>query len=220
MAMVEEMVRSLATSVLGTDRCRRIEGDELDLAPPWRRITVVEALRQHAGHRLLEVDWRRRASLRAAAEKHGHRGRPRTPAAAKLLDELLSHLRRAQPDRSPPSWSTTRSSISPLAKNKPERPRGFVERFEAFVAGLELGNAFTELNDPLEQRERFEEQVAAPRRRRRGGGDADEDFLRALEYGMPPTGGLGMGIDRLVMLLTGQRAIREVILFPQLRLRD
>jgi len=107
-------------------------------------------------------------------------------------------------------------SLSPLAKSKPDNPR-VVERFEGFAGGFEIANAFTELNDPIEQRQRFEEQISE----REGYGDeewtVDEDFLEAMEYGMPPTGGLGIGIDRLVMVLTNQQSIREVILFPQLK---
>ncbi len=106
--------------------------------------------------------------------------------------------------------------MSPLAKTKPGEER-VVERFEAFIGGLELANAFTELNDPQQQRERFEEQVAERQEESEEKWTIDEDFLLALEYGMPPTGGLGVGIDRLIMLLTNQQSIREVILFPQLR---
>ena len=142
---------------------------------------------------------------------------PPGAAWAKLLDELLSTC--VEPHLIEPTFLMDYpAALSPLAKKKPEDPR-FVERFEPFVAGIELGNAYTELNDPLEQRERFRQQA-----RRRAAGDeeaeaGDEDFLRALEHGMPPTGGLGLGVDRLLMVLTGQRAIRQVILFPQLRTR-
>ncbi len=213
-AMVEELVSQLAQELLGTTRVPN-EGGELELSPPWRRLTVVEGLRQYAGLEL-EEHWEE-ASLRAAVEKMGIEAPP-DAGWAKLLDEVLST--RVEPRLIEPTFLMDYpAALSPLAKKKPEDPR-FVERFEPFVAGLELGNAYTELNDPLEQRERFREQA-----RRRAAGDeeaeiADEDFLRALEHGMPPTGGLGIGIDRLVMVLTGQRAIRQVILFPQLRLRD
>jgi lysyl-tRNA synthetase class 2 len=213
-ATVEELVSQVAQELLGTTRVPN-EGGELDLSPPWRRLTVVEGLRQYAGLDL-ESHWKETA-LRAAVEKMGIEVTP-DAGWAKLVDEVLSTC--VEPRLIEPTFLMDYpAALSPLAKKKPEDPR-FVERFEPFVAGIELGNAYTELNDPLEQRERFREQA-----RRRAAGDeeaekGDEDFLRALEHGMPPTGGLGLGIDRLVMVLTGQRAIRQVILFPQLRLRD
>jgi lysyl-tRNA synthetase class 2 len=213
-ATVEELVSQVAQELLGTTRVPN-EGGELDLSPPWRRLTVVEGLRQYAGLDL-EAHWKETA-LRAAVEKMGIEVTP-DAGWAKLVDEVLSTC--VEPRLIEPTFLMDYpAALSPLAKKKPEDPR-FVERFEPFVAGIELGNAYTELNDPLEQRERFREQA-----RRRAAGDeeaekGDEDFLRALEHGMPPTGGLGLGIDRVVMVLTGQRAIRQVILFPQLRLRD
>ena len=134
---------------------------------------------------------------------------------AKLVDELLDTF--VEPNLIQPTFLLDYPvSMSPLAKTKPGYER-VVERFEAFAGGMEIANAFTELNDPLEQRKRFTEQQKE--RQAEGGIEEtiDEDFLLALEYGMPPTGGLGLGIDRLVMLLTGQQSIREVILFPQLK---
>lgn len=212
-AMVEEMVSQVAQEVLGTTRVPN-DGGELDLSPPWRRLTVLDGLRQYAGLDL-EAHWEE-VALRAAVEKMGVEAAPGA-GWAKLLDEVLSTC--VEPRLIEPTFLMDYpAALSPLAKKKPEDPR-FVERFEPFVAGIELGNAYTELNDPLEQRERFRQQA-----RRRAAGDeeaeaGDEDFLRALEHGMPPTGGLGLGIDRLLMVLTGQRAIRQVILFPQLRTR-
>jgi lysyl-tRNA synthetase class 2 len=215
-AMVEEMVSQVAQELLGTTRIPNPPeaGGEIDLSPPWRRLTVVEGLRQYAGLDL-EAHWEE-AALRAAVEKMGIEVPPGV-GWAKLVDEVLATC--VEPRLIEPAFLMDYpAALSPLAKKKPEDPR-FVERFEPFVAGIELGNAYTELNDPLEQQERFREQA-----RRRAAGDeeaerGDEDFLRALEHGMPPTGGLGLGIDRLVMVLTGQRAIRQVILFPQLRTR-
>jgi lysyl-tRNA synthetase class 2 len=216
-AMVEELVSQVAQEVLGTTRVPNPpEADgELDLSPPWHRLTVGEGLLQYAGLDL-EKHWEE-AALRAAVEKMGIEAPPGADWA-QLVDEVLAT--RVEPQLIEPTFLMDYpAALSPLAKKKPEDPR-FVERFEPFVAGIELGNAYSELNDPLEQRERFREQA-----RRRAAGDeqaerGDEDFLRALEHGMPPTGGLGLGIDRMVMVLTGQRSIRQVILFPQLRLRD
>jgi lysyl-tRNA synthetase class 2 len=221
-AMVEELVAYVAKDVLGTTRVTCAapaggQGDvEIDLAPPWRRITVHEALRQHVGLDLEEYR-RDEAGLRAVVSAMGIEA-PEEAGWAKLVDELLSE--RVEPKLIEPTFLMDYPApLSPLAKRKPDN-RDLVERFEPFAGGLELGNAYTELNDPLDQRTRFQEQA-----RRRAAGEEevemlDEDFLLALEHGMPPCGGLGIGIDRLVMLLTGQRSIREVILFPQLRSKD
>jgi lysyl-tRNA synthetase class 2 len=215
MRLTEDMVATAARSAVGRTRVKW--GDrEIDLSPPWRRMPLREAIAEFSG-----VDYAAypdTGDLRGAAAAAGahveadwNRG--------KILDELLTAF--VEPKLLEPTFLTDYPTAFPgstLAKGKPGNPDE-VERFEAFVGGIEIANAFSELNDPRVQRERFLEQVRA---REEGDVEAqpfDEDFLIALEHGMPPTGGLGIGIDRVVMLLTDQHSIRDVILFPQLRAR-
>ncbi|MFC2014935.1 lysine--tRNA ligase [Chloroflexota bacterium] len=211
MKMVEEMVSKISRQVLDTDEVKY--GDNIiNFKPPWRRITLREAIIEYSGIDFVkyptEADLREKMrSMKFDAESYKN--------WAKLVDELLSTA--VVPNLIQPTFIMDYPvSMSPLAKKKPGEDR-VVERFQPFAGGMEFGNAYSELNDPILQRQRFEEQM-----KERQGDDKekwtiDEDFLLALEYGMPPTGGLGIGIDRLVMLLTNQPSIREVILFPQLR---
>jgi len=212
MAMVEEMVSHVARRVLRKTRVS-FAGSSIDFAPPWRRITLQDAIKEGCG-----IDFMEHAdehSLRKAIRDQGL-AVDDGPSWAKLIDKLISTF--VEPGLIQPTFLMDYPiELSPLAKRKPGSER-LVERFEAFAGGMEIANAFTELNDPVEQRERFLEQERI--RALLGDEEAervDEDFLVALENGMPPTGGLGMGIDRLVMLLTDQHSIRDVILFPQLR---
>ncbi len=183
-------------------------GTRLDFTPPWQRLSLREAIEQGCGidfESYPEADYLRERMEQAGLEADPGKGRGR------LIDELIGAF--VEPELIQPTFLLDYPvEMSPLAKSKAGSER-LVERFEAFVGGMEVANAFTELNDPLEQRERFRQQQGL------GEEVPDEDFLLALEYGMPPTGGLGVGIDRLVMLLTNQQSIREVILFPQLRTR-
>jgi lysyl-tRNA synthetase class 2 len=211
MALTEELVAHLAQELRGTTTLT-YQGRELDLAPPWRRATMVELVEEHAGVR---VDVRQPVEeLRSVLDEHGVHWEP-SWGAGKLVLELYEKTTEAR------IWGPVfvcdyPKEVSPLARDHREVP-GMVERFEAIVAGRELCNAFSELTDPDEQRSTFEAQAVA-----KAAGDdeamgVDEDYLRALEYGLPPTGGLGIGIDRLVMLLTDVPTIRDVILFPTLR---
>jgi lysyl-tRNA synthetase class 2 len=211
MAMAEKMVYEISQQVLGTSQIAF--GDStINLEPPWRRVSLRQAVKDFSGIDFVKYptadglrDRMRSLKIEVDPEKNW----------AKLVDELISTF--VEPKLIQPTFVLDYPvSMSPLAKTKPSEER-VVERFEAFAGGMEVANAFTELNDPIEQRERFTEQL-----KERVGEDEerwtiDEDYLLALEYGMPPTGGLGVGIDRLVMLLTNQQSIREVILFPQLR---
>jgi lysyl-tRNA synthetase class 2 len=179
---------------------------------PWRRVKLVEAIEEKTGVNVL--DHRSSDELAHAAKARGIELDP-TETWPQLVDELLS--KHVEPEITHPTFILDYPvELSPFAKQHRTTP-GLVERFECFAGGMEFANAFTELNDPDEQRRRFEEQ-----RRLLAAGDEetqpyDEDFVRALEHGMPPTGGLGMGIDRLVMLLSGRSSIREVVLFPAMR---
>ena len=209
--LTEELVAGLAQDVRGTTRVPWSR-TEIDFKPPWRRLSLREAILEYSG---VDIEQHQRAeSLYQAALTAGLRAEPGWNTA-KLVDELLSQF--VEPRLVQPTFLLDYPvELSPLAKRKPDRP-DLVERFEAFAGGMEIANAFTELNDPIDQRARFEEQA---RQRALGDQEAqpfDAEFLEALEHGMPPTGGLGMGIDRLAMLLTDQHAIRDVILFPQLR---
>jgi lysyl-tRNA synthetase, class II len=211
-SMVEELVSWVANETVGTTIVP-FEDGTIDVSPPWRRLTVHDALKEYTNVDL-EHFRRDEAGLRALIRSMNIETEP-DASWAKLVDELLSSA--VEPKLIQPTFLMDYpAALSPLAKRKPNNP-DLVERFEPFAAGLEMGNAYTELNDPLDQRQRFLEQT-----RRKAAGERevemlDEDFLLALEHGMPPTGGLGIGIDRLIMLLSGKRSIREVILFPQLR---
>jgi lysyl-tRNA synthetase class 2 len=185
---------------------------EIDFTPPWRRVTLRDAILEKTGIDVLAN--RNRDGLVAAAAEQGITLNPNN-TWAQLVDELLSKY--VEPELIQPTFVLDYPvELSPFAKAHRSEP-GLVERFEAFTAGMEFANAFTELNDPDDQRARFEDQV---RHTAEGDEEAqpyDEDFVRALEQGMPPTGGIGVGIDRLVMIVSGRRSIREVVLWPAMR---
>ncbi len=209
MKLTEEMVSSIANKVLGTTKIKYKDID-IDFKTPWARITLHDALKKYAN---IDINTDEKG-LRAIAKQKELEGYMELPVG-KIINLLYDTFVEAKIIQ-PTFIIDYPVETSPLAKRKRDNPL-LVERFEVIVAGMELANAFSELNDPVDQRERFQEQVEA---RKAGDDEAesmDEDFLRALEYGMPPTGGLGIGIDRLVMLLTGQPSIRDVILFPHMR---
>lgn len=214
MELTEQMVVYVLDKVIGT---RKViyDGKELDFSPPWKRVNLRQSLIDRA-----EIDINEHPtaeSLEAAMQAMGMKFKPGEPRG-KLIGQLLEEY--VEPTLIQPTFMYDYPrDISPLAKNKPGDPNT-VERFEGFINGMELCNAFTELNDPMEQEKRFlemgREYTAEDEERH----PMDEDYLRAMSYGMPPQGGFGMGIDRLVMVLTGQKNIREVLLFPHLRERE
>ncbi len=211
MEVTEQMVAYVAQEVNGSTRIQYGE-HEIELGGRWQRLTMREAIKKWA--EIDYADYPEADGLREAIRAIGGNA-PEDASWGKLLDGLLGDY--VEPRLIQPTiiYDYPRD-ISPLAKRKPDDPT-HVERFEFFIAGMEMGNAFSELNDPLDQEERF---VEMNRTEDVEAGDAhplDEDYLRAMRYGMPPNGGFGMGIDRLTMLLTNQQTIREVILFPHLR---
>lgn len=214
MVLVEGIVSNAAIEANGSTTVT-FRGHEINLSPPWRRVSLKEELLVTSG---IDVDKCVEVADLVAAARERNVDVGERDSRGRIIDKLISAL--VEPSLIQPTLLIDYPiEISPLAKSKKDDP-SYVERFEAFAGGMEIANAFTELNDPQDQRGRFQEQEAL--RQLYGNEDfdrIDEDFLVAVEYGMPPTGGLGLGIDRLVMLLTGQRTIREVVLFPQLRLR-
>jgi lysyl-tRNA synthetase class 2 len=198
MELAESLIAEAAKKALGRTEIH-YQGHKIDLTPPWQRKTSFEVLSEYAGVQASSIDEVEREAKKVGllpGEKNGPH----------ILDEILDKV--AGPKLIQPTFVIDYPvSSSPLAKRKNEEPE-LCERFEIFIGGEEIGNAYSELNDPFEQKERFLSQNQR---------EIDEPYIHALEYGLPPTGGLGIGIDRLVMVLCNRSSIREVILFPQLR---
>ncbi len=210
MELAESLFAHLAQEVCGGPQVP-YQGQTLDLTPPWKRVGYVEAVSRAAG---LDVWNQTPDRLRQLCRERGV-DLGQAESKAELVELLFEHL--VEPTLIQPTFVIDFPvEISPLAKSKAGRPE-VADRFEPYIAGHEFANGFSELNDPVEQRLRFERQLSRRAQAEEAGQTLDEDFLRALEYGMPPAGGLGIGIDRLVMLLTDSPSIRDVILFPQLR---
>ncbi|AHL69987.1 MULTISPECIES: lysine--tRNA ligase [Bacillus] len=213
MNLTENLIAHIAQEVLGTTTIQYGE-DEIDLKPEWKRLHMVEAVKEATG-----VDFWQEMSVEEAKQHAADHGVEITKnmTVGHIINEFFEQ--KVEETLVQPTFIYGHPvEISPLAKKNPEDPR-FTDRFELFIVRREHANAFTELNDPIDQRERFEAQL---KEREEGNDEAhlmDDDFVEALEYGMPPTGGLGIGIDRLIMLLTNSPSIRDVLLFPQMRNR-
>ena len=213
MDLTEDLYVHLAKKVCGSEIIP-YQGVEINMASPWERLTMVESVQKYAG-----VDynsWADDAEARACAKEH----HVEVEDTATRGDVLIAFFDEFVEEKliQPTFIYDYPVENSPLAKRKPSNP-AFTERFEFFIYAREMGNAFSELNDPIDQRERFVKQVEA-KRAQGANAEVDEDFLNALEYGMPPTGGLGFGLDRLVMLLTDSPSIRDVLLFPTMKPRE
>ncbi|MBI4477971.1 MAG: lysine--tRNA ligase, partial [Acidobacteria bacterium] len=217
MGLTEEMLQFVARRAIGTDQVS-FEGQTISLEPPYRRLSLREATREKASERLgrpvEDAELRQRESTAALAAQLGVAVEPSWGPGTMTVAIFESLW---EPSLVQPTFVFDfPTEVSPLSKQRPDDP-DTVERFELYIGGFEVANAFSELNDPNEQRRRFEDQL-----QRRGRGDEeahrmDEDYIRALEYGLPPTAGEGVGIDRLVMLLTDSHSIRDVILFPLMK---
>jgi lysyl-tRNA synthetase class 2 len=210
MVIAEEMISGSANEIYGT-MVINYQGEEIDLTPPWRRLPMTDAVSEALG---IDVKNTSNDELYKIASKREPE-LPKNILRGKLINFLFEEF--VEPNLVQPTFVMNHpTEISPLAKKKAD-DESVVERFEIFIGHLELGNAFSELNDPIDQRERFIDQA---KQREAGDDEAqmlDEDFIRALEYGMPPTGGLGIGVDRLIMLLTDMPSLRDVIFFPHMR---
>ena len=210
MQMTEQMIEHICQEVLGSTTIQ-VGEHTIEFKPPYRRLTMIDAIQEYGG---VNIDGMDEAELRKVCQAKGVEIDD-TMGVGKLIDELFGAV--AEPHLIQPTFIIDYpKAMSPLTKEHRDRS-DLTERFELFVNGKELANAYSELNDPIDQRHRFEDQL---RLSERGDDEAmyiDHDFLRALEFGMPPTSGMGIGMDRLVMLLTGQESIQEVLLFPQMR---
>lgn len=210
MAFTEQMIEKICLDVLGTTKVK-IGNKEIDFKAPYKRVTMIDAIKEHTG---IDINGMNEEQLREVC-KQLNIEQDETMGKGKLIDEIFGE--KCEGNYIQPTFITDYPiEMSPLTKKHRSNPE-LTERFELMVNGKELANAYSELNDPLDQRERFEEQLKLSEK---GDDEAmfiDNDFLRALEYGMPPTSGMGIGMDRLVMLLTGQESIQEVLLFPQMR---
>ncbi len=210
MEMVEQLLETIAREVTGDTRVQ-IGEQVVDFKAPYRRLPMFEAIQEYAS---IDISGMGETALRQVAEELGLEVDD-SMGKGKLIDEIFSET--VEPHLIQPTFITDYPiEMTPLAKKHRSKP-GLVERFELFVNRKEIANAYTELNDPIDQRQRFEEQLRLAQRGDEEAMVLDEDFLRALEFGMPPTSGLGIGIDRLTMLLTNQDSIQEVIFFPQMK---
>jgi lysyl-tRNA synthetase class 2 len=214
MELTESLVSTVAQEVLGTTKVT-YQGQEIDLTPPWNRMTMREAVLSHSGidFDVIRSDEEARNAARSKnlrVDDKLSKGEVMNLMFEELVEEHLIQ---------PTFIMDYPVEISPLTKRKPDRPE-LTERFELFITGREMANEYSELNDPVDQKERFLKQVM---KRESGDDEAsmmDDDYVNALEYGMPPTGGLGIGIDRLIMLLTDSYSIRDILLFPTMKPRE
>jgi len=211
MDLIEDLFKTVARKVCGTTDIP-FRGHTIHLGETWERLTMKEAVKKYSG---IDVDlWESEEQAYAELKAKGF-----DPEDGHTRGDLLNYLfeETVEDNLIQPTFIYDYPvEISPLAKRKPNDP-GMTERFEFFIAGWEFGNAFSELNDPIDQRQRFESQVAAKRAQGNTSAQVDEDYVCALEYGLPPTGGLGFGFDRFVMLLTNSDSIRDVLLFPTMK---
>ncbi|MEG2381516.1 MAG: lysine--tRNA ligase, partial [Oscillospiraceae bacterium] len=214
MNLTEDMIKSVANDVLGTTTIT-YQGEEIDLGAPWTRMTMIESIKKYAGVDFNETKTVDEAVSMAKSIGIKFEDEAKIPSRGEIIS--IAFEEKVEEQLIQPTFITEYPvEISPLAKRFADNP-DFTERFEVFITRREFGNAFSELNDPIDQKERFLSQVE---KRENGDDEAnmmDEDYVNALEYGLPPTGGLGIGIDRLIMLLTDSASIRDVLLFPTMK---
>ena len=212
MSLTEEIISSIAQNVLGSTKIN-YQGQEIDLTPSWKKITMVEAIKEVTGIDFNEIKTDEEAQ-KLLAEK-GLILEPGKETRGHIISQFFEEY--VEETLIQPTFVIDYPvEISPLAKKKKVDAR-YTERFELFIGGREYGNAYSELNDPIDQYERFLKQVEAKKKGDEEAGMMDEDFVNALEHAMPPTGGLGIGLDRLIMLLTDSASIRDVLLFPTMK---